>query len=335
MHPSTSYPILPCTGLAFLCGLCPLWLLISRKAPRASLVFDTRPSLRNNAPTMIIDSHVHIFAPDMIANRARLRDRDPWFGLLYAADTSRMADAPALLAEMDTAGVDRSIAFGFAFADLGLCRACNDYLLHAAAKAPERIVPLAVVNPRDGQAACQEARRCLEAGARGIGELMPDGQGYCLDGDDCLDDLMALARAHSAPIVIHANEQVGHAYPGKGEQGPERAYALAQRYPDNRLVLAHWGGGLPFYELMPEVRQALRNVTYDTAASLYLYDDAVFRHVMSWAPQKVLFGTDFPLIRQTRFLRRIRRLGLDSDALSRLLCDNARAVFGIDSGREA
>ena len=280
---------------------------------------------------MVIDSHVHLFSPDMIAERRRLRERDRWFELLYAADTARMADAPALLTEMDAAGVDQSVAFGFAFADPGLCRACNDYVLSAAAEAPERIVPLAVVNPRNGEAACREARRCLEAGAKGIGELMPDGQGYCLDGDDCLHDLMALARAYAAPIVIHVNEQVGHAYPGKGQQGPERAYTLAQRYPDNRLVLAHWGGGLPFYELMPEVRQALRNVTYDTAASLYLYDDAIFSQVMSWAPQKVLFGSDFPLIRQTRFLRRIRRLGLDADSLSRLLYDNARAVFGIDS----
>ena len=98
---------------------------------------------------------------------------------------------------------------------------------------------------------------------------------------------------------------------GKGAHGPEQAYRLAQRHPEATLVLAHWGGGLPFYELMPEARETLRNVYYDTAASLYLYDDAIFRQVMSWVPDKVLLGTDYPLLSQRRFMRHVQQAGLD------------------------
>ena len=58
-----------------------------------------------------------------------------------------------------------------------------------------------------------------------------------------------------------------------------------------------------FYELMPCAQPLLRNVYYDTSASLYLYDDSIFCHVTAWAPDKVLFGTDYPLIGQPRFLR--------------------------------
>ena len=281
---------------------------------------------------MIIDSHTHLFPPELIARREELLDRDLWFGALYRDPRARMADAPTLLAEMQAAGVDGSVAFGFAFRDLGLCRACNDYVLEVSAAASGRIIPLAVVNPTAGQDACRETRRCLERGVQGIGELMPDGQGFDLARDGCLDEMMALARAHDLPLLTHVNERIGHRYPGKGDQGIEEAYALARRYPDNRIVLAHWGGGLPFFELMPEVRQALRNVYYDTAASLYLYDDSIFRHVMAWAPHKVLFGSDFPLIGQGRFLRRIRRLDLDEITLTRLLGENARTVFGLATG---
>ena len=48
-----------------------------------------------------------------------------------------------------------------------------------------------------------------------------------------------------------------------------------------RLVLAHWGGGLPFYALMPEVAESLSDVYFDTAASPFLYDAKVFETAAS------------------------------------------------------
>ena len=275
----------------------------------------------------VVDFHTHIFSPSLIAEREIYIRRDRWFGALYGNPKARMADAEGLIASMTEAGVAQAVAFGFAFADAGLCREGNDYVLQAAARYPDRILPFAVVNPCLGEAALREARRCLEGGALGLGELMPDGQGFALDDFERLDPLMALAREHGVPTLFHVNEQVGHGYHGKGTQGPERAYALAMRYPDNVIVLAHWGAGLPFYELMPEVRAALRNVYYDTAASIYLYEDAVFRHVMAWAPTKVLWATDYPLATQSRCLRRLRRAGLDEGELLRLLDRNAHAIL--------
>lgn len=275
----------------------------------------------------VIDCHTHIVPPDVIAQRERLCRDERWFGLLYADPVARLASAEDLLASMDTAGVAASVACGFAFCDAGLCRACNDYVLEAARDAPERIIPFAVVSPTNPHAACDEAARCLEQGAVGLGELMPDGQGYTLE-DVALDELLALARAFQAPVMLHVNERVGHAYAGKGSQGPEEAYRLALRHPESTLIYAHWGGGLPFYELMPEVRSALRHVYYDTAASPYLYDDAIHRHVLGWAPTKVLFGSDYPLVSPDRYLRRLRRAGLDAACLEALLSGNARAALG-------
>src|SRR5690606_39024050 len=128
----------------------------------------------------------------------------------------------------------------------------------------------------------------------GIGELLHDGQGVPLDDLDLWAPLMELARSYNAVVMVHVNELVGHDYRGKGHYGPQAAYHLAMRYPENRIILAHWGGGLPFYELMPEVRAALTNVYYDTAASFFLYEESIFRHVMGWAASKVLFATDYP-----------------------------------------
>ena len=275
----------------------------------------------------VIDFHTHILPLEIIAKRDKYCQRDKWFGLLYANPRARLASAEELIASMDEAGVDASVAFGFAFADLGLCREGNAYVLEAARRYPGQVISFALLNPCAGQAALREARECLERGAQGIGELMPDGQGFDLADFALLDPLMELARQLQVPLMLHVNELVGHSYAGKGTQGPYQALQLATRYPENTLILAHWGGGLPFYELMPEVRKALSNVYYDTAASHYLYEDSIFRHVMAWAPNKVLLGTDYPLVTQKGYLKRLRRGGLDEGALARVLGGNALAVL--------
>jgi len=290
-------------------------------------ILDTPLAPADNGAMHVIDCHTHILPPELVAARERLCRDERWFGLLYTNPRARLASAEDLLAAMDAAGVTKAVTFGFAFRDAGLCRACNEYVLHAARGAPDRLIPFAVVNPADPRAARDEALRCLEGGAAGVGELMPDGQGFTLTHPN-LNDLLALARAHGAPVMIHVNERLGHDYAGKGSQGPEEAYRLALGHPENLLIYAHWGGGLPFYELMPEVRAALRNVYYDTAASPYLYENAIFRHVMAWAPSKVLFGSDYPLIAPARYLRRLRRAGLEAGQMEDLLAGNARAVLG-------
>ncbi len=78
-------------------------------------------------------------------------------------------------------------------------------------------------------------------------------------------------------------------------------YEFAGEHPDVVLIAAHWGGGLPFYTLMPEVEAALKNTYFDTAASRLLYSPAVYRAVVDRVgARKVLFGSDFPLVSHRR-----------------------------------
>jgi len=275
----------------------------------------------------IIDAHTHIFPPEIIRDRAAILDQDDWFGLLYRAPRIKMVSADTLVMSMRRANIDQSIAFGFGFRDSGLCRACNEYVLASTAQYPYEIIPFAVVNPKNGAQAITEAESCLERGAQGIGELMPDGQEFGWTDWHLLDPLMELAKSYGVPVMIHVNEQVGHTYHGKGRYGPVDAFRLATRYPDNLIILPHWGGGLPFYEMMPEVRETLRNVYYDTAASIYLYDVAVCANVLNWAPSNILMGTDYPLLGQKRFLEHIRAANLDQDLADQLLGKNTQSIL--------
>ncbi len=274
----------------------------------------------------VIDAHTHIMPPAMIADRQELLGRDDWFKMLYENPRGRLIDGLQLIEAMDRTGVAQSIAFGFAFNDVGLCRLCNDYVLETAEAYPDRIIPFALTNPTAGVTGIKEAQRCLEKGAQGLGELMPNGQGFSSDSK-ALTPLLALTRERDVPVMLHVNEQVGHQYAGKGSFGPQQAYQLAESFPENLFIFAHWGGGLPFFALMPEVEEVLHNVYYDTAASLYLYRDEIFEYLIRQIPDRILFGTDYPLIDQKLFLRRIHRTALTSREIELLLCLNAEELL--------
>lgn len=276
----------------------------------------------------IIDFHTHIFPPEIIARRAVYLERDAWFRLLYTNPQAKMATADDLIAEMNASGVDIAVTFGFAWADPGLCREANDYVLEAVSHWPERLIGFAVINPAVAGASA-ELERCLQKGLRGLGELMPEGQGYTLD-EACLDDVMEQMAHWKRPVLIHINEPVGHSYPGKSSSPLQSLYALALRHPETTVVAAHWGGGLFFYELMPEVQEALRHVYYDTAASLYLYRADIYRLATQLIPEKMLFATDYPLISQRRFLQYVYEAELATDALESLLGGSASRLLQID-----
>jgi uncharacterized protein len=87
---------------------------------------------------------------------------------------------------------------------------------------------------------------------------------------------------------------------------------------------------LPFYTLMPEVREALENVYFDTAASSYLYRPEIYQRVSELVgADRILFGSDFPVISQARILNEIQAAGLTDENKEEILSVNARRLLGI------
>lgn len=277
---------------------------------------------------MIIDAHTHLFPPAIRARREDYCARDPWFAELYSNPKARMATAEELVASMDAAGIDASIACPFGWSDPGIIEDCNSYLLDAMQRYPGRIIGLAAIQPTAGARAVAELERCARAGMPGCGELMPHGQGYRLSDLDLLAPLIEVARAYGLFILTHASEPVGHQYHGKGNVAPGDLEVFLRAFPDVRVVAAHWGGGFPFYELMPEVQQAAANLWYDSAASPFLYRNDIFPIAAQMVgARKLLFASDYPLISQQRMLDYTRASGLTNEALTLVLGENARALL--------
>jgi len=97
-----------------------------------------------------------------------------------------------------------------------------------------------------------------------------------------------------------------------------------------KLVCAHWGGGLPFYALMPEVGKSLSNVYFDTAATPFLYKPQIFKQVADIVGiDKILFGSDYPLLSPKRIIDQLESVGLSPEDRAKILGGNAQKLLSI------
>lgn len=279
--------------------------------------------------TPIVDAHVHIFPPEKIAARESLLLRDPWFGEAFGHPNAKMRTAEELIASMDKAGVDVSIVVGWPWRASVELRQHNDYLAVACERYPDRLRWLGIINAAASDAP-DEIERCVKLGASGFGEINADGQEFRWSNPESYRDALQAIAASGLPLMTHTSEPVGHRYPGKGFAHPGEIMTAIEAFPELNWVLAHWGGGLPFYELMPEVKIACAKVAYDSAATSFLYDATIFRRVIDLVGvEKVLFGSDWPVLAQGKLLTRIRALDLSDDELDAVLGGNAVRIYGI------
>ncbi len=235
--------------------------------------------------------------------------------------------AESLISHMDLHGIKSSLVTGFAFQDQGLCRLMNDYVLDSARRYRGRIIPLAVVSPC-AKGATEEIVRCAQLGAVGLGELFPDGQNLDISDLGQTWRMVGTCMETGLFILFHTAEQVGHQYTGKGKTGPEDAAAFCINHPQIKVVFAHFGGGLWAYESMPEMKLALSNAYYDTAAWPWLYSHKVIEGIFAaGAGSKILFGSDWPILEYGRYERLLSQTFLSQEQREMLLCGNTRDLL--------
>jgi predicted TIM-barrel fold metal-dependent hydrolase len=280
---------------------------------------------------VIVDCHTHVFSPEIIKHRRRYVESDPCFALLFDNKKAKMVNTEQLVESMDKTGIDRAIIQNIGWATHELCVETNDYILESISKYPQRLIGFCAVQPLAFTAALEEIKRCAAGGAMGIGELRPDIQMFDFNDDEIMKPFVASIIEHNMVLSIHASEPVGHLYSGKGTITPDCLYPFIKHYPKLNILLAHWGGGLCFYGLMPEVKESLKNVYFDSAASPYLYNQKIYRHASEiLGAQKILFGSDFPLMAQSRVINEVYDSGLDIHSQKQILGGNARHLFQLD-----
>lgn len=279
---------------------------------------------------MIIDVHTHIF-PDEIKNkREDFFDGEAAFKLLYSVPGSKLAGAEELIRNMDKEGVDKSVVFGFPWKTSDYFRRNNDYVLDVVERYKDRLIGFSTFFPlaRDAE---KELERCLKSGLSGVGELALYTSAISEDTIKAFRPIADIAKKYDVPILLHANESVGHYYPGKIPMTLKEIYDFLQSFPDNKIILAHWGGGVFFYYLMKKaVKEVLTNTWFDTAASPFLYDKAIYSISTNIVGlNKILFGSDFPLIKPSRYFKEMKDADLSKDAIGKICGGNAASLLKI------
>ncbi len=277
----------------------------------------------------IIDSHTHVFPKKIRENKEFFFQGEPEFALLYGSPESRMVGTSQLIQMMDEQGVSQSVIFGFPWKNPDTARYHNDYIIESVQQYPERLKGLACFDLLWKDAA-KETRRSMEAGLSGAGELA-----FYLSGIDevalnALAPVMEVLREYgNAPCLVHTNEPIGHEYPGKTPVSLKQIYTMAKRFCDNRIILAHWGGGIFLYHAMKrQTKEVLKNIWYDTAASVFLYEPAIYDiAAASGVIDKVLFGSDYPLVPPERYYRDIQASGLSAQQKEQILGKNAARLY--------
>ena len=213
----------------------------------------------------------------------------------------RKATAEEIIGGLDQAGHQRALVFAMHEPD-GYAPA-NDAVLAATAASGGRLVPLARVSPHHEDAVA-EAKRCLDAGARGF-KLHPRSDEFALP-HPAVDEIVALADERRMPVLFHAGRGIPHL--------GEAVVDLARRYPGARLILAH--AGISDLGWIAGDAAELPNLFFDTA--WWLVSD----HLQLYAtipPGQILYASDMPygpgLTTAFIFLRVARAVGLGGDAM--------------------
>ncbi len=276
---------------------------------------------------MKIDFHVHVTPPDIIANRKKYAKKERYFELLSKNPHNKYAAAEDIIAALETSRFDHAVIFGFAFKDQGLCRYVNDYVIEKVKQFPDKLTGFISVSPNK-KGAEKEIDRCFSAGLRGIGELFPDGQGFNIDSRKETRVLTNACIERNIPVILHVNEPVGHQYAGKNDIPLKKFERFINNSQGLNVALAHFGGGLLFYETMKEIKEKFRNVYYDTAAAPFLYDSRIYNVAKTLGIcEKILFATDFPLLPPERYLAGLEKSSLSTEEKQLILGGNAKNLL--------
>ncbi|HEY3542962.1 MAG TPA: amidohydrolase family protein [Gaiellaceae bacterium] len=219
-----------------------------------------------------------------------------------------------LLGILDRYGISRAFMFCLDEPDRHPAfRAANDRTLEHAAAAEDRLIPFVRLDLSEGP--IDEARRCLDLGAKGI-KLHPRAQKFLLD-DERLAPVFEVAAERRVPILIHA----GRGLPPIADHLAH----LVDRYPGATLILAH--AGIADLSGLAGNFAGTAGVFFDTSVWSPIDLLSFFRLV---PPEQILYASDYPYGLQPQSLlntlRTARSAGLTEAQICDLLSGNANRI---------
>lgn len=266
-----------------------------------------------NGKFLAIDAHCHIY-PEKIAARA-VGGTDNFYGVHSTADGT-VRQLKQMGAE---AGIDRFVVQSVATTPKQV-RSINDFIACEVA-ADSTLTGLGTLHP-DSTDLKGDVQHIIELGLRGV-KLHPDIQQFKIDDHRCLK-IYELCEREGLPILMHTGD---YRY---DYSNPNRLLPVMQIYSGLTVVGAHFGGWSVWDEAAEKL-SGLPNLYVDCSSSMpFIGGDKVRRLIERFTPDKVLFGTDYPMWSPKSEMDCFMSLGLSDEDYRKMLSLNACKIYGIE-----
>jgi predicted TIM-barrel fold metal-dependent hydrolase len=219
----------------------------------------------------------------------------------FKLDVDRLpATTDQLLAEMDEAGVERAVILGQdthatrnpAFRNYTMR---NDDIAALANKSRDRLVPFAGVDPNAGKESLKELKRAVNRlGMRGL-KVHSSANSVYMNDKRLMFPIYEYCQDARVPVLFHTGTT------GLGDteikySKTELVDEVCQKFPDLRVVMAHFGWPWPDVAMAIALRNP--NVFIDVSGWKPRYvPTSVFPYLNGILQERFLFGTDYPMLR--------------------------------------
>ena len=280
-----------------------------------------------------IDAVVNIWTREALSHRPDWGDE--FFVGKMNAENDLMAglSLEEIIEKMEEAGIDKAFLIAARAGRVGLPGCYHmpySVVADACAKYPERFYGLAGIDPFEGM----DGVRAFEDAIKNMGfvgahlyphwyELAPDHAKYYPFYAKCCE--------LNVPIQMQVGQSMVYSqeYRTKSVGQPIALDAVACDFPELKLVGIHVG--IPWHDEMISMAWKHENIFIGCDAHRPKYWPKSFIHYLnSYGQDKIIFGTDFPVLEFKKTIDDIDALGLKSEVRKKLLRDNVIRVYGLD-----
>jgi len=280
----------------------------------------------------VIDAVVNIWTPEALSHRPNWTDTF-FVGKVKGSHDSRGISLETMLEHMDAAGIDLAFLIAAKAGRVGLSGCYHmppEVVAAAVERHPDRFRGLIGIDPFQGMSGVRD----LEDAVRNMGfigahlyphwfELPPNHAKFYPFYAKCIE--------LDIPIQMQVGQSLIYAkdHPCRSVGRPIFLDDIACDLPELKLIGSHVG--IPWHDEMIAMAWKHDNVYLATDAhSPKYWPDSVVKYINSYGQDKVIFGTDFPVLGFQRTLDEIDAIGLKPEVRRKLLHDNVLSLYGLD-----
>ena len=226
-------------------------------------------------------------------------------------------DEGAMIHAMDAVGIDRSCLFNIFHPD---GTTGNDETAAFVERQPERFIGFAYVSPLMAEGMVHELARAIDLLGFSAIKIYPPYSSWDLT-DSIWDPVYAFANERSLALITHTGQEV--------TCQPIQVGEVAGRFPNAQFVIGHSGNAEPYRTQAIEAAKRNPNVYLETC-STFREPGVVERLVEEAGADRVLFGSDVPLMDPRSQLGKIITADISDDAKRMVLGENARRVLKLN-----